>query len=59
MPNVVEFWGLLQVDVSRPHPRDPATVSRPKRSNRRRNKSVKILGPEWACVACEEKPAAE
>lgn len=45
--------------VSSPHPGDPAAVSRPKHSSRKRTRSIKIAGPEWACNACGNKSAAE
>ncbi|CAD6340968.1 unnamed protein product [Miscanthus lutarioriparius] len=53
-------WGHASTqggrDVSRPHPGDPSVAPRPKR---KRARNVKLSGPEWACVSCNEKPKSE
>ena len=42
--------------VSRPHPGDPSAAPRPER---KRARNVKLSGPEWACVSCNERPKSE
>jgi hypothetical protein len=47
-------------DVSIPHPGDVAAAPRARKGSRKRTKSVKLSGPEWAaCSACNVRSAQE
>jgi hypothetical protein len=47
-------------DVSRPHPGDAAAAPSARKSTRKRVRSTRVAGPEWAeCAACIEKPKSK
>jgi hypothetical protein len=44
--------------VSIPHPGDAEAAAKPRKGFRKRRKSVKLSGPEWAmCTTCKERPS--